>query len=174
VIVNELDLAALRIEKPNKQHLDPKQTPIRRKAYASPQPLQQQLRGLVASGALNAPERETRCLLLWSNTNVMAKVVTAILQNTNQFASIHTLHGRLVDDPLTDAQKAAGTQIGRKLFLMNRRALQARYGRGEHLRVPEFLFEKWADATPVEQFAAMRCSTSAAKVAFPTAGYTTS
>jgi hypothetical protein len=91
------------------------------------------------------------------NTNVMAKVVTAILQNTNQFATIHTLHGRLVDDPLTDAQKAAGTQIGRKLFLMNRRALQARYGRGEHLRVPEFLFEKWADATPVQQFAAMRC-----------------
>ena len=91
------------------------------------------------------------------NTNVMAKVVTAILQHTNQFASIDTLRGRLVDDPLTDAQKEAGTKIGRGLFLMNRRALCARYGRGEHLRLPEFVFEKWADATPVEQFAAMRC-----------------
>lgn len=91
------------------------------------------------------------------NTNVMAKVVTAILQNTNQFSTIQTFRGRLVDDPLTDAQKAAGTQIGRKLFLMNRKALRARSGYGEHLRVPEYVFEKWADATPVEQFAAMRC-----------------
>ena len=40
---------------------------------------------------------------------------------------------------------------------MNRRALRARYGRGEHLNVPEFVFEKWADATPVEQFNAMCC-----------------
>jgi hypothetical protein len=91
------------------------------------------------------------------NTNVMAKVVTAILQHTNQFASIDTLRGRLVDDPLTDAQKEAGTKIGRKLFLMNRRALRARYGPGEHLRLPDFVFEKWAEVTPVEQFAAMRC-----------------
>ena len=91
------------------------------------------------------------------NTNVMAKVVTAILQNTNQFSTIQTFRGRLVDNPLTDAQRAAGTQIGRKLFLMNRKALRARYGHGEHLRVPEYVFEKWADATTVEQFAAMRC-----------------
>ncbi len=87
------------------------------------------------------------------NTNVMAKVVTAILQNADEFAAIETFRGHLVDDPLTDAQKEAGTKIG----LMNRRALCARYGRGEHLRLPEFVFEKWADAAPVEQFAAMRC-----------------
>jgi hypothetical protein len=37
------------------------------------------------------------------------------------------------------------------------KSLCARYGRGDHLRIPEFAFEKWADATPVEQFAAMRC-----------------
>jgi hypothetical protein len=91
------------------------------------------------------------------NTNVMAKVVTAILQNTDEFAAIETFRGHLVDDPLTDAQKEAGTKIGRKLFLMNRRALCVRYGRGEHLRLPDFVFKKWADATPVEQFAAMRC-----------------
>jgi hypothetical protein len=91
------------------------------------------------------------------NTSVMAKVVTAILQNTDEFAAIETFRGHLVDDPLTDGQKEAGTKIGRKLFLMNRRALCARYGHGEHLRLPEFVFEKWADATPVEQFAAMRC-----------------
>ena len=91
------------------------------------------------------------------NTNVMAKVVTAILQNTNRFSTIQTFRGRLVDNPLTDAQKVAGTQIGRKLFLMNRKALRVRYGSGEHLRFPEFVFEKWAGATPVEQFAAMRC-----------------
>jgi|HubBroStandDraft_6_1064221.scaffolds.fasta_scaffold401720_2 hypothetical protein len=91
------------------------------------------------------------------NTNVMAKVVTAILQHTNQFASIDTLRGRLVDDPLTDAQKEAGTKIGGKLFLMNRRALRARYGNGDFLALPEFAFEKWSDAKLVEQFAAMRC-----------------
>ena len=91
------------------------------------------------------------------NTDVMTKVVTVIPQNTNQFSTIQIFRGRLVDNPLTDAQKAAGTQIGRKLFLMNRKALRARYGNGEHFFVPEFVFEKWADARPVEQFAAMRC-----------------
>jgi hypothetical protein len=40
---------------------------------------------------------------------------------------------------------------------MNGRALRARYGHGDHLRLSEFVFESWADATPVEQFAAMRC-----------------
>jgi hypothetical protein len=91
------------------------------------------------------------------NTSVMAKVVTAILPNTDEFAAIETFRGHLVDDPLTDAQTEAGTKIGRKLFLMNRRALRARYGPGEHLRLPAFVFEKWSDAKPVEQFAAVRC-----------------
>ena len=49
------------------------------------------------------------------------------------------------------------TKIGRKLFLLNRKALRARYGCGEHLRVPEFVFEKWADASPVAQFKAISC-----------------
>jgi len=57
----------------------------------------------------------------------------------------------------TDAQKEAGTNIGKKLFLLNRRALRARYGCGDHLRLPEFVFERWADATPVQQFKAMSC-----------------
>ena len=70
------------------------------------------------------------------NANVMAKVVTAILQNTDRFAAIDTFRGYLIDDPPTDPQKQAGTKIGRTLFLMNRRALRERYGQGDHLRQP--------------------------------------
>jgi hypothetical protein len=90
------------------------------------------------------------------NSNVMAKVVTAILLNLDTFDGESTCRVALLAAP-TDAQKEAGTEIGRKLFLMNRRALRARYGRGDHLRLPEFVFEKWADARPIEQFKAMRC-----------------
>jgi hypothetical protein len=90
------------------------------------------------------------------NTNVMAKVVTAILLNLDTFDEESTSRTALLAAP-TDAQKQAGTKIGRKLLLMNRRALSARYGCGEHPRLPEFVFEEWADANPVEQFAAMRC-----------------
>jgi len=90
------------------------------------------------------------------NTNVMAKVVTAILLNFDTFDGGSTGRGALLAAP-TDAQKEAGTKIGRKLFLLNRRALRARYGRGDNLRVPEFVFERWADARPVEQFKALHC-----------------
>jgi hypothetical protein len=90
------------------------------------------------------------------NTKVMAKVVTAILLNFDTFDGGSTARGALLAAP-TDAQKEAGTNIGKKLFILNRRALRARYGRGDHLPVPEFVFERWADAKPVEQFAAMRC-----------------
>src|SRR5215831_17998410 len=90
------------------------------------------------------------------NTNVMAKIVTAILLNRDTFDGESTCRVALLAAP-TDAQKEAGTKIGRKLFLLNRKALRARYGCGEHLRVPEFVFEKWADATPVQQFRAISC-----------------
>jgi len=90
------------------------------------------------------------------NTNVMAKVVTAILLNFDTFDGKSTARGALLAAP-TDAQKEAGTNIGKKLFLLNRRALRARYGRREHLCLPEFVFERWADATPVQQFKAMSC-----------------
>jgi len=90
------------------------------------------------------------------NTNVMAKVVTAILLNFDTFDGGSTARGALLAAP-TDAQKEAGTKIGKKLFILNRRALRARYGRGNHLCVPEFVFERWADATPVEQFKAIHC-----------------
>ena len=90
------------------------------------------------------------------NSNVMNKVVTAILLNLDAFNGESTCRTVMLAAP-TDAQKEAGTKIGRKLLLMNRRALCARYGCGEHLLVPEFVFEKWADATPIEQFAALRC-----------------
>ncbi len=90
------------------------------------------------------------------NTNVMAKVVTAILLNFDTFDGGSTARGPLLAVP-TDAQKEAGTNIGKKLFLLNRRALLARYGCGEHLRFPDFVFDGWADATPVEQFKAMSC-----------------
>jgi hypothetical protein len=90
------------------------------------------------------------------NTNVMAKVVTAILLNFDTFDGDSTCRVKLLAAP-TDEQKEAGSKIGRKLFLMNRRALSTRYGCGKHLRLPEFVFEKWADATPVQQFKAMSC-----------------
>ena len=90
------------------------------------------------------------------NPNVMAKVVTAILLNLDTFDGESTCRAALLAAP-TDAQKQAGTKIGRKLFLMNRRALRARYGCSEHLCLPQFVFAKWADATPVEQFKAMCC-----------------
>src|SRR5689334_22210969 len=90
------------------------------------------------------------------NTSVMAKVVTAILLNFDTFDGERTCRQTLLAAP-TDAQKEAGSKIGRKLFLLNRRALRARYGCGDHLGVPEFVFERWADATPVQQFKAMSC-----------------
>src|ERR1700746_200686 len=90
------------------------------------------------------------------NTNVMAKVVTAILLNLDTFDGESTFRTALLAAP-TDAQKEAGTKIGRKLFLMNRRALSARYRCSGHSRLPEFVIEKWADASPVEQFKAITC-----------------
>src|SRR5262249_35705514 len=89
------------------------------------------------------------------NSNVLTKVVTAILLNLDTFDGESTCRTAMLAAP-TDAQKEAGTKIGQKLFLMNRRALCARNGFGDHLRVPEFIFETWADATPIEQFAAAR------------------
>ena len=90
------------------------------------------------------------------NNNVMSKVVTAILLNFDEFYGEGTWRRALLAAP-TDAQKEAGTKIGRKLFLLNRRALRARYGCGKNLRLPEFAFERWADATPIAQFKAMQC-----------------
>src|SRR5258708_39439492 len=90
------------------------------------------------------------------NTNVMGKVVTAILLNLDTFEGESTCRAAFLATP-TDAQKEAGTKIGRKLFLMNRRALGARYERSDRFPLPQFVFEKWADAAPVEQFKAMCC-----------------
>jgi hypothetical protein len=90
------------------------------------------------------------------STNVMAKVVTAILLNLDKFHGEGTCRRALLAAP-TDAQKEAGTKIGRKLFLMNRRALGARYECSSRFPLPQFVFAKWVDATPVEQFKAMRC-----------------
>ena len=90
------------------------------------------------------------------NTKVMAKVVTAILLNLDTFDGESTHRTALLAAP-TRAQKEAGSKIGRKLFLMNRRALHARYGCSEHNRLLQFVFERWADATPVEQFKAIHC-----------------
>jgi hypothetical protein len=63
--------------------------------------------------------------------HLMQKVMTAILQNTDEFATTQTFRGHLVDDPPTDAQCKAAEDIGKRLFSIN--------------------------ATPVEQFKAMRC-----------------
>jgi hypothetical protein len=58
----------------------------------------------------------------------MQKVVTAVLQNTDEFATLPTFRGRLVDDPPTDAQRRAADDIGKRLFGMNAAAIKARYG----------------------------------------------
>src|SRR5215469_925955 len=81
------------------------------------------------------------------NTNVMAKVVTAILLNLT----------RSTERAPAGRQCLLRRQMRKKLFLMNRRALSARYGLGDHFRVPEFIFETWADASPVSQFKAISC-----------------
>jgi hypothetical protein len=89
------------------------------------------------------------------SNHLMQKVVTAVLQNTSQFATIQTFRGRLVDDPPTDAQRQAAEEIGKRLFVMNAAAIKARYG---YLpQRPAFEFVLWADATPIEQFKAIRC-----------------
>jgi len=89
------------------------------------------------------------------NSNVMNKVVTAILLNLDTFDGESTCRVALLATP-TDAQKAAGTKIGNKLFLLNRKSVCARYGCST-VGLPGFVFEKWADATPVEQFKAIHC-----------------
>jgi hypothetical protein len=81
--------------------------------------------------------------------------VTAVLQNTDEFATLQTFRGRLVDDPPTDAQRRAADDIGKRLFGMNAAAIKARYGILPQR--PAFKFASWAVATPVEQFKAIRC-----------------
>jgi hypothetical protein len=85
----------------------------------------------------------------------MQKVVTAVLQNTDEFATIPTFRDRLVDDPPTDAQCKAAEDIGKRLFSMNAAAIKARYTFLPQR--PVFKFTGWATATPVEQFKAIRC-----------------
>jgi hypothetical protein len=102
-----------------------------------------------ASGAIPLLKGNFSISAFMINTNVTAKVVTAILLNFDTFDGGSTARGALLAAS-TDAQKEAGTKIGQKLFLLNRRALCARYGGGDHLRVPGFVFEKWAvPALPV-------------------------
>ena len=93
------------------------------------------------------------------NTNVMAKSRDGNPAQTRRIRrrAQAAWHYSLLRSAPTGAQKEAGTKIGQKLFRLNRRALRARYGSGEHLNVPKFVFENWADATPVEQFKAMCC-----------------
>ena len=86
---------------------------------------------------------------------LMQKVVTAVLQNTDQFAIIPTFRGHLVDDPPTEAQRQAAQDIGKRLFSMNAAAIKARYGFLPQR--PVFKFAGWTAPTPVEQFKAIRC-----------------
>ena len=75
------------------------------------------------------------------NINVMAKVVTAILLNLDTFDGESTCRTALLAAP-THAQREAGSKIGRKLFLMNRRALHARYVCSDDYLLPQFVFER--------------------------------
>jgi hypothetical protein len=86
---------------------------------------------------------------------LMQKVVTAVLQNTDQFATIPTFRGQIVDDPPSDAQRQVAEKIGKRLFGMNAAAIKGRYGFLPQR--PVFKFAGWADATPFEQFKAIRC-----------------
>jgi hypothetical protein len=86
---------------------------------------------------------------------LMQKVVTAILQNTDEFATIPTFRGDVVDDPPTDTKCKAAEEIGKRLFSMNAAAIKARYGFLPQR--PVFKFAGWAAATSVEQFKAIRC-----------------
>jgi len=85
----------------------------------------------------------------------MQKVVTAVLHNADEFATVQTFRGHLVDDPPTDTQRRAADDIGKRLFGMNAAAIKARYGTLPQR--PAFKFAGWADASPVEQFKAIRC-----------------
>jgi hypothetical protein len=89
------------------------------------------------------------------SNQLMQKVVTAILQNIDEFATIQTFRGCLVDDTPTETRREAAEQIGKRLFAMNAAAIKARYGTLPQR--PAFKFAGWADATPIEQFKAMRC-----------------
>src|ERR1700730_11923407 len=89
------------------------------------------------------------------SNHLMQKVVTAVLQNTDEFATIQTFRGRLVDDPPTDAQCKAAEDIAKRLFSMNAAAIKARYG--FFPQRPVLKFAGWAVAAPVEQFKAIRC-----------------
>jgi hypothetical protein len=89
------------------------------------------------------------------SSHLMQMVATAVLQNTDEFATIQTFRGRLIDDPPTDAQCKAADDISKRLFSMNAAAIKARYGFLP--RRPVFKFAGWAAATPVEQFKAIRC-----------------
>jgi hypothetical protein len=86
---------------------------------------------------------------------LMNKVVTAVMQNTEEFATIPTFRGQIVDDPPTDAQCKVAEDIGKRLFSMNAAAIKARYGFLPQR--PVFKLAGWAAATPVEQFKAIRC-----------------
>ena len=90
------------------------------------------------------------------NTNVTAKVVTAILLNCDTFGGESTCRTALLAAP-TDAQKAAGTKIIIKLFLMNRRALRARYGPRRPSERARVCLREMGGCNTVEQFKAMCC-----------------
>src|SRR6266851_4479131 len=86
-------------------------------------------------------------MLAFMVSNVlMQKVVTAVLQNTDQFATIPTFRGQIVDDPPTDAQCKAAEDIGKRLFGMNAAAIKARYGFLPQR--PVFKFAGWVAASP--------------------------
>jgi hypothetical protein len=92
--------------------------------------------------------KEERMSTFMVSNHLMQRVVTAVLQNTDEFATVSTFRGRLVDDPPTDAQRQAGENIGKRLFGMNAAAIKARYGFLPQR--PVFKFAGWADATPVD------------------------
>ena len=101
------------------------------------------------------------------SSRLMQKVVTAILQNTDQFGTIQTLRGQLVDDPPSDAQRQTGAAIGKRLFGMNATAIKARYG---NLAAAASLQIRWLDRCNPDRavqgnFAA--CSTEAARAPCP-------
>ena len=85
------------------------------------------------------------------SNHLMQKVVTAILQNTDEFATIQTFRGRSANR--CAVQSCPGNR--QAAVLDERCGDQSRYG--IFPQRPVFKFAGWRDATPVEQFKAIRC-----------------
>jgi hypothetical protein len=86
---------------------------------------------------------------------LIQQVVTAILQNTDRSRHHPNFSWSLGRRSADRYAVQSGRGFGKRLFGMNAAAIRARYGFLPQR--PVFKFASWTDATPVEQFKAIRC-----------------